>query len=170
MNVYHGSTVNVDVVKPSLTKRTQIKNGKRVILYEGVSLHATKHKWIAMSYLRNKRVAFIHKGKPITFKVGVSLFNKSGKPKKRRIMIYGKRDLEYSLSKLFTDGYLYTFSSKLFVGNETIKGLGDLEVVSYNEEIPKKKLFIPDPVKTMRNMGVEFIFIDLTKSDKCVKK
>jgi hypothetical protein len=164
--VYHGSPVNVDVLKPSLTRRRHFINGKLDIAYEGISLHATPQKWIAISYLRNKNIKFIHKNKPMYFSVGVSLFNKSDKStNKKKINIYGKRNLEYSLSKIFTDGYLYSFPSSSFVGKETIKGLGDLEVVSFNEEIPKKKIFISDPVKTMRNMGVKFKFIDLTKRE-----
>jgi hypothetical protein len=170
MTVYHGSMVNVDVLKPTRTKRTRFTNGKLVIGYEGISLHATSHKWIAISYIRKKIVPFIHKGKTMYFRCGVRLFNELNKPCNPKIItISGKRNLEYSLSKIFTNGYLYSFPSTNFEGNETIKGLGDLEVVSFNKEIPKKKIFILNPVKTLRSMGVEFKFIDLTKYDN-VKK
>jgi hypothetical protein len=54
MTVYRGSMVNVDVLKPTHTIRQRFTNGKLVINYEGISLHATSHKWIAISYIRKK--------------------------------------------------------------------------------------------------------------------
>jgi len=55
--------------------------------------------------------------------MGISLYQKNYK-----IWVYGKKNLEYTLDKLYgKGGYLYSFDAKDF---ETIKGLGTLEVVS----------------------------------------
>ena len=102
MSVYHGSTRKFDIAKPSFTARTHMKNGKRHINYEGISLHATPYKWIALSYTNNRQ-SFIKNGKKEYFNVGVSLFNNN-----KRIFIHGKRNLEYSLKKYMEKVVIYT--------------------------------------------------------------
>ena len=61
--VYHGSHYKFDVVHPSRTRRTSTKNGKHVINYDGISLHATPHKWIALSYTHSKGISYIKTGR-----------------------------------------------------------------------------------------------------------
>ena len=79
----------------------------------------------------------------------------------KEVAIYGKRSLEYSLEKIYgKGGYLYTFDAKNF---KHVKGLGENEVMSLEEQEPLKKQFIKDPVKMMKKEGVNFIFVDLTK-------
>ena len=164
MKVYHGSYLNFDIAKPSRTGRWDWnEKGKLVRTYEGVSLHATPYKWIAMTYMRNKRAKFIHKGKKKSFRAGVPVGKKSEDFYNKEIDIYGKRSLEYSLEKIFGDGgYLYTFDAKHF---KHIKGLGENEVASFEEQKPEKKQFIKNPVEMMKKEGVKFVFKDLTKSE-----
>lgn len=147
--VYHGSHSKFDIAKPHSTTRSSIKNGKQVINYEGISLHATPHKWIALSYTKSKGISYIKNGERKYFNVGVSLYNND-----KDIHIWGTKSLDYSLKKIYGDGgYLYTFNSKYF---KHIKGLGSLEVLSYTTQTPNKIEFIKDPVKEMKNLGVKF--------------
>ena len=162
MYVYHGSYLNFDIAKPSLTGRWDFnEKGKLVRTYKGVSLHATPYKFIAMAYMRNKRAKFIHKGKKKSFSVAVAVGKKSEDFYNKEIDIYGKRSLEYSLEKIFGEGgYLYTFDAKHF---KHVKGLGENEVISLKELKPLKKQFVKDIVGMMKKEGVKFIFHDLTK-------
>ena len=87
--------------------------------------------------------------------------NLKKKPNHKIIYIYGKRSLEYSLNKLYGNGgYLYLFDKKYF---KRVKGIGINELISYTEQIPKKKIFLKNPVKEMEKIGVKFHFIDITK-------
>ena len=162
MYVYHGSYLNFDIAKPSRTGRGYLnKKGEFVRTYEGVSLHATPYKWIALSYMANKRAKFVHKGKNIRFKSGVTVAKKEEDFYNKEITICGKRSLEYSLEKIFGDGgYLYTFDAKHF---KHVKGLGENEVMSLKELKPLKKQFVKDIVSMMKKEGVKFEFEDLTK-------
>lgn len=156
MSVYHGSRLKFDIAKPSFTMRAKLIKGERHVAYEGISLHASPHKWIALSYTDNRQW-FIKNGKKEYFRVGVSLFNNN-----KKIYITGKRNLEYSLKKIYGNGgYLYTFDAKNF---KHVKGLGPLEVLSYEEQKPNRIEFIKNPVKEMKKLGVNFIFIDITKN------
>jgi len=158
MYVYHGSKYNFTIARPSYTTRGTIKNNKVSINYEGVSLHATPYKWIALSYIHNRK-SFISKGVKKKFSVGVSLFTND-----KYITIYGKKNLEYSLQKLYGNGgYLYKFDKKNFT---SVKGLGPLEVISYTKQKPLQKIFIQDPVKEMKKLGVKFTFVDITKEQE----
>ena len=163
MHVYHGSYLNFDIAKPSRTGRGYLnKEGEFVRTYEGISLHATPYKWIALSYMGNKRAKFVHKGKNIHFRSGVPVAKKDEDFHNKVIFISGKRSLEYSLEKIFGEGgYLYTFDSKYF---KHVKGLGENEVMSLKELKPLKKQFVKDIVGMMKKEGVKFIFEDLTKS------
>ena len=155
MSVYHGSKHKFKIAKPSQTSRSSMKNGKRQINYDGVSLHATPYKWIALSYT-NSRPFFIKNGKKEYFNVGVSLLKNN-----KIVVIMGKRNLQYSLKKIYgSGGYLYKFNANKF---KHVKGLGPLEVLSYKEEVPIKIEHVKNPVKEMKKLGVKFIFIDITK-------
>ena len=94
--VYHGSHYKFDVANPYRRRRTSTKNGKHVINYDGISLHATPHKWIALSYTHSKRMSYTKNGENKYFNVGVSLFEND-----KEILILGTKSLEYSLKKLF---------------------------------------------------------------------
>ena len=118
--VYHGSLYKFDIAKPHSTSRGSIKNGKQVINYEGISLHATPHKWIALSYIWSKGISYIKNGESKHFNVGVSLFNND-----KEIDIWGIKSLEYSLEKIYGGGgYIYIFNAKYF---KHIKVLGHLK-------------------------------------------
>ncbi len=162
MYVYHGSVHNFDIAKPSRTSRGhRTKSGRIVQDYEGISLHATPYKWIAMSYMAEKRAKFTLKGKKYYFRHGVPVRTKDEGFYNKHVYITGKRSLEYSLEKIYgKGGYLYTFDAKHF---KHVKGLGENEVMSLEDQKPLKKQFIKDPVKMMKKEGVKFIFVDLTK-------
>jgi hypothetical protein len=156
MLVYHGSNYKFNIAKPSQTIRSSIKNGKQYINYKGISLHATPYKWIALSYIFSKNIFFIHNKKKEYFSVGVSLFENN-----KEVTIYGKKSLEYSLNKIYKNGgYLYTFDANKF---KYFKGLGQLEVLSYEKQIPKNIEYITNPAKIMKQLNVKFIFVDKTK-------
>lgn len=163
MHVYHGSYFDFDIAKPSYTRRANLsKEGNYVLKYEGVSLHATPYKWIALSYMKNKKSKFVDKGKVKNFSVAVPVAKKDKDFHSREITIYGKKSLEYSLKKIYGQGgYLYSFDTKDF---KQVKGLGENEVASFKEQKPKKKQFIKNPVEMMKKEGVRFTFEDLTKS------
>ena len=162
MYVYHGSVHKFDVAKPSFTSRSHSsKLGKIIRDYEGISLHATPYKWIAMSYMADKKVSFTYKKEIYHYGKGVDVRTKNEGFYNKEVAIYGKRSLEYSLEKIYgKGGYLYTFDAKNF---KHVKGLGENEVMSLEEQEPLKKQFIKDPVKMMKKEGVNFIFVDLTK-------
>jgi hypothetical protein len=153
MSVYHGSSSKFIVAKPSKTARYATKNGVRTVHYSGISLHGTPHEWIALSYTSIKGKSYVRDGEKRFFGVGVSLFNNN-----KTVYIRGTNSLEYSLEKLYGNGgCVYTFDSDHF---EHVKGLGPLEVLSYEEQIPKKIRFVANPVAKMISMGVKFVFED----------
>ena len=43
------------------------------------------------------------------------------------------------------------------------KGLGANELISYEEQIPKKIEFVKNPVREMKKLGVKFAFINVTQ-------
>lgn len=161
MSVYHGSSHNFKVARPSKTSRSHLnKNGKIIIDYEGISLHATPYKWIALSYL-GRRPLFKYKRNRMFFNFGVHVKSKDDELKKK-VIIFGKRSLKYSLEKIYgKGGYLYTFNKNKF---KWVKGLGVNEVISYEEQVPLKIEFIKNPVKEMLKLGIKFVFVDKTKN------
>ena len=163
MYVYHGSSHDFDIAKPSDTSRwDRTSSGKLVRVYKGISLHATPYKWIGLSYIADKKISFTHNRKTYRFGKGVDVKTKNEGFYNKEVEILGKKSLEYSLEKLYGEGgYLYTFDAKHF---KHIKGLGENEVMSLEEQKPLKKQFIKDPVKMMKKEGVKFIFVDLTKT------
>ncbi len=156
--VYHGSPAKFGVAQPSPTKRIR-RNGDEVIVdYEGTSLHATKHRHIALSYMHKKRPSFQHNKKKHYFRVGRSLFNND-----KTIVIRGKKNLEYSLKRLFPKthkSYLYKFAAKNF---HTTSGLGPLEVISTKKQSPIAREHITNPIAALKKAGAKFVFIDITK-------
>lgn len=161
MSVYHGSTHKFKIAKPTSTSRGHMKNKKIIIDYKGISLHATPYKWIALAYTGN-RLPYKHKGVKKIFNFGVPVKKKDYEFKRKIVGIYGKYSLEYSLNKLYgKGGYLYTFNQNKF---KWVKGLGINEVISYKEQVPKKIKFVKNPVKEMKKLGVNFVFVDETKN------
>jgi len=151
--VYHGSPNNFNIAEPSLTTRTT----NNIVKYSGISLHATKYKYIALSYLYDRNVSFTHNKNKYYFSVAISLFEKDNK-----VYIFGKKNLDYSLDKLFSKGgYLYTFKSKDF---KRVNGLGPLEVISTKSLKPLRKKYIKNVPKEIIKNGGKFIFIDMTKN------
>ena len=152
--VYHGSSKFFKIALPKLNKR--MKKGK--IIWKEVSFHATPNRYIALTYLQNKKAKFSYKGKKYYFGTGISLYKKDN-----IIEIYGINSLEYSLRKIFLDNktkYLYLFDKKDFTYQ---KGLGKLEVVSLKRIKPLKVIRIKDPVKWIKKEKVRFKFTDITK-------
>jgi hypothetical protein len=161
MYVYHGSRERFNIAKPSHTRRGYINDNKLIIEYDDVSLHVSPYKWIAMAYM-GKRDTYKHKGNKYKFNFFVPIKDEDDNFMKRNILIYGKRSLEYSLNKLYGEGgYLYTFKKDKFIW---VKGLGMNELISYKEQKPMKIEYISDPVKEMRKLGVNFIFVNETKN------
>lgn len=151
--MYHGSPHKFDIAEPNKTVRFRWKDGKQIIKYSGVSLHVTPCKWIALSYI-GTRATFIKNGKRKRFLVGVSLYNND-----HVVSIFGKKNLEYSLKKIYgKGGYLYTFDTKHFTN---VPGLGPLESISLTSQKPSKREFIKNPVKKMKELGVTFEFKEL---------
>ena len=160
MSVYHGSPHNFKVAKPFPASRVHIKNGKVILDYEGISLHATPYKWIALAYTGNK-IPYTHNHIEKKFIFGVPIKEKDYDFNRQIVEIHGKQSLEYSLKKLYGNGgYLYTFNENKF---KWVKGLGVNEVISYDEQVPQKIEFIKDPVKEMKKLGVNFVFINEIK-------
>lgn len=158
MHVYHGSSKKFSIALPSKTRRVHYEKDKLIVDYSGISLHATKYKYLALAYTGVKNATFMHNNIKERFSFGVNIKNKKCM---NVVIIFGKKSLNYSLNKIYgKGGYLYTFSDKDF---KWVKGLGNNEVVSFEEQIPKKIEFIKDPVSMMRKLGVKFEFIDLTK-------
>ena len=161
MYVYHGSTRNFDMAKPSFTQRTHKNKGRIIIDYEGISLHVTPYKWISLAYTGD-RPTYKHKGIEYYFNFGVPVECKDDEFKNKIVGIYGKKSLEYSLNKIYgKGGYLYTFSKNEFIWK---KGLGANEFISYKEQKPQTIEFIKNPIKEMKKMGVQFEFIDEIKN------
>lgn len=158
--MYHGSCKRFETARPSLTTRIGVsKTGKETVLYSGMSLHATPHKWIALSYVKPKRASFISKGVKKYYTSGVSLYESD--EKKKIVTVYGKRDLKYTLNKLYgRGGYLYTLDRKNFKHH---RGLGDRELLSFSEQTPKKITRVANPVRAMKKLGVKFVFVDITQ-------
>jgi len=143
--LYHGSSIQFDIGKPSLTTRLGTLDEPTRIKYKGFSFHVTPERYIALAYTYNKKDMK-------NVGMGVSLYDKD-----KTIFIYGDTDLEDSLHKLYGNGgYLYEFEdNNWFVW---FQGLGNLEKITFNEVKPIKSTFIEDPVVEMKKEGVEFVF------------
>lgn len=155
-HVFRGSEKKEEILEPKPNRRSKIINGKRTIIFDEKSIHATPHKYIALAYTYKKNNFFTHRGKTESYNMGISLYEKT-----KRVIIIGKKSLEHTLDKLYDKGgYLYTFDAKDFT---RMKGLGSLEVVSLKIIKPKKIEYVKNPVKEMKKLGVKFGFIDVTK-------
>ncbi len=158
--VYHGSPVrSFEVVTPKRNKRVQISNktGEHEVIFDDISFHATPYKWIGIAYTYHSKPYEID-GKQAHYNMGVSLY-----VHEKKLTIYGFESLEKSLEKLYGDGgYLYVFDKKDFFHT---KGLGNLEVITKEAIKPVSIERITDPVKKLKELGVEFEFIDLSKPE-----
>ncbi|MBP9855884.1 MAG: hypothetical protein KBC48_01050 [Candidatus Pacebacteria bacterium] len=143
--VYHGSHELFEEVVPHRQRRLN-KQGE--VIFDQVSFHATPYKWIAISYMSNR------KGR----KTGVDLYNHHPV-----VAIFDRGSLEDSLKSMYSGGgYLYTFDKNDFHHTE---GLGNLEVITTSSPKPVKVERIDDPVAELKKLGVEFDFIDLNKEE-----
>jgi len=132
-----------------------MENGERVVKFDEESFHATPHEWIALAYTYHPKV-IDDSEKNVTYNMGVSLFDDN-----KEVVIHGVNNLEESLQHMYGDGgHLYSFDANKFVYKE---GLGPLEVVSSDPVAPLEVEFIEDSVSRMKDLGVRFIFIDVTK-------
>lgn len=162
MNVYHGSPKKFNIAKPAFTKRVHLVKNKMVIDYEGISLHVTPYKWIALSYMMRKRVSYLCNGKTKYFTVGAPVKKKDSDYRNKIIYIHGKRSLKYSLDKIYSGGgFLYTFKKSKF---KRVKGLGENELISFDAQVPDKIEYVNDPVKEMTKLGVNFVFVNEAES------
>jgi hypothetical protein len=138
--VFHGSSHLFEIAKPNFTQR--ISRGGEVT-YQGTSLHATPHLWIALAYTATK-------GGSSNF--GVSLFTND-----KIVLVFGTASLDQSLTGMYGgDRYVYEFPAESFAWK---KGLGPLEVVSFEEQKPLKTITVHDAVATMKEAGVKFVFV-----------
>lgn len=157
---YHGSIKKFEIGQPKYTARIKMikKNGKEELFtkYEGVSFHVTTEKYMALSYLKKKKYFFYHKKKRYQYTSGIDLYKKN-----KTIWVYGKNNLEYTLKKLYKPGYLYIFDKKDF---QKTDGLGKYELLSFEPIKPIKRIYIKDPIKELKKLGIKFKFIDLLKN------
>lgn len=144
--VYHGSFAKFDVGEPKLNTRIGTKDDPNRIKYKGYAFHVTPEKYVALSYLYDKKSITDNRS------AGISLYNKN-----YQVYIRGTTNLEDTLELLYgKGGYLYHFEdNEWFVW---FNGLGDLERITFDKAIPIKRDFIKDPVKAMKDEGVKFIF------------
>ncbi len=154
--VFHGSHEKFDLVQPKRNRRIKVqKDGTKNVTFDKVSFHATPYKWIALAYTYAPKT-FELGDKLCYYNMGVSLYEN-----KKEIEIMGHSSLEESLEKLYGDGgYLFYFEKEKFSHKE---GLGDLEVIIMENIIPYKIERIDNPVEILREMGINFIWTDLTK-------
>lgn len=154
--VFRGSDKKEEILEPKPNRRSKMINGKRTIIFNEKSIHATPHKYIALAYTYKKNNFFTYKGKTESYNMGISLYEKT-----KKVIVIGKKSLEHTLDKLYgKGGYLYTFDAKDFI---KVKGLGPLEVVSLKTLKPNKIEYIKDPIEEMKKLGVIFEFINITK-------
>ena len=140
--VYHGSAELFDIAKPHQNRRIDARGDVEKIIWNAESFHATPHRWIALSYIKKKKI-------PET--TGISLYRLE-----KIVTIYGTTTLEDALEKLYgSGGYLYVFDARDFKHSE---GLGTLEVVSMIPVKPIRIERINDPIVEMRHEGVTFNF------------
>ena len=158
--VYHGSpTRSFEIVTPKRNIRKGISkdNGEMVTIFDDISFHATPYKWIALAYTYLSKPYEID-GKTAHYNMGVSLYTHE-----KKLRIYGFESLEKSLEKLYGGGgYLYLFDKNKFFHTE---GLGHLEVITKESIKPISIERIDNPVKELRELGVEFEYIDLSKPE-----
>ena len=154
--VFHGSAKLFEEAKPVKSLRYGVdKNGNRVIKFNEVSFHATRYKWMAISYT-NSRVFYKNNEESLTYTQGVSLYKYD-----ESVGIWGFESLEDSLEKMYGNGgYVYVFSKDKFFHKD---GLGDLEVMTKEELKPEAIIRVDDPIKELKKYGIEFDFIDQLK-------
>lgn len=141
--VFHGSDQRFNVVNPSQTKRVGLKGE---INYEGISVHATPHLYLALSYTYDRSNAQC-------YRAAISLFEKDNE-----MLIIGKKSLEESLQNLWPKGkfgYIYVLDKNQF---HHVKGLGPLEVISLEPVKPIRVLKIGGIPTLLKKMEIELFF------------
>jgi hypothetical protein len=147
--VFHGSGKRFSIAKPSLTRRSAFDNE---IAYEGVSLHATPHLYIALSYTYDRS------NRPCYY-TGVNLFEDY-----RSIHVAGQKSLEHTIKMLWPKdyfGYIYVFNAKDFFWKQ---GLGPLEVISLVDVKPIKIFKIKNIYTLLKKLHIK---INYTVSKFC---
>lgn len=149
--VYHGSVDWFETAIPRRNLRSREVAGKREVIFDDISFHATPERWIALAYISKRRN---HQEKENYHSFGVDLYED-----KQQVALYGYESLEKSLAALFGDGgYLYKFDKNKFFHTA---GLGNLEVITKEIIKPLEVEKIADPVRELENLGIKFTFFDL---------
>jgi hypothetical protein len=154
--VYHGSHEYFEPVIPRPNKRVRVSKttGKREVIFDEISFHATPYKWIALAYTYTPKSTKID-GKEVYYNMGVSLY-----VHKKEIDVYGVNSLEESLKQLYGDGgYLYYFDKTKFY---TEPGLGNLELIVQETITPLRIEGIKNPIEELKKEGIDFVFIDVS--------
>lgn len=158
--VYHGSKNELDgkLAVPKRNIRTQSnEQGEKKVIFDEESFHATPHKWIALAYTCHEAPHEMD-GKTSHYGMGVDLYSNS-----KTVHIFGFHSLEESLQVMYgSGGYVYHFGPDEFIYKE---GLGDMEVVALKPVKPITIERINNPVDEMRQLGVQFEFVDLSLSE-----
>ncbi len=151
--VFHGSpkVFDAETANPRLNERL---SSEGEVIFSEESFHATPHKWIALAYTYTPK-PIEGLGEDAFYSMGVNLYSDE-----KEVAIFGVDSLEKSLAHLYElGGYVYHFDNGDFIYKE---GLGSQEVISTSPTTPLHMEKVEDPVKEMRELGVNFHFIDLS--------
>tara|TARA_B100001540_G_scaffold73351_1_gene66313 strand:+ start:832 stop:1347 length:516 start_codon:yes stop_codon:yes gene_type:complete len=156
--VYHGSERFHDKAVPVRhRRRRRQKDGTAITIFDRDSFHATLHKWIAVAYTYTP-VQYDIGGKIAHYNMGVDLYNHE-----KKLEIHGFESLEKSLEVLYgSGGYISSFYADDF---HYTQGLGDLEVITTKELTATQVEYVENPLDFLKKEGVEFEYIDLSKSE-----
>lgn len=142
--VFHGSPIRIDGM---LLPNKSVRSTDSKVMYEGISLHATRLLYVSLSYLASKSTR--------TCTSGVDLFEATNtiavsceEPKKTKQAVF---DMLYS-----DGGYIYVLPSECFT---TKAGLGMLEVVSFEgvQPIHRVRLNKTDLSNLLRMLGTKIV-------------
>lgn len=153
--VYHGSQKKRNKSIPTNHRRSRNVDGKKEVIFNQMSFHASPEYWIALSYTYTP-VIFSFDEHQIYYNVEVDLYEN-----KKEIVIHGINSLEESLNRLYSKGgYISSFYQNDFFHTS---GLGNLELITNKEILAVNITRIEDPVAQLQSLGIKFIFIDLSK-------
>jgi hypothetical protein len=161
--VYHGSPYFFETANPSQHLRTQREGNKQVTIFDDISFHCAKYKWIALAYTYDRQQTYVFNKKLVKYNISINLYKNE-----KYIFIHGFETLQKSLKKLYGNGgYVYSYDAKKFFHTE---GLGTLEVITQKAIKPLIVKKIKNPVSELRKLGVKFMFIDLAKKANTKKR
>lgn len=151
--VFHGTNEYKRISDPKTHRRSRGKGDQKEIIFEGVSFHATPHKWIAIAYTYTPAIFKIN-NREAYYNIGIDLYNG-----KEEVEIYGINSLEESLKALYRKGgYVLRFHKQDFYHS---RGLGNLELITHKMIEPVSLDFIFDPISELNKRKINFKFIDL---------